>query len=98
MVNPRSNTRQEAGNNLDQQDLNQKLDNGQALCQIHEIQTQLMQIVMQVVTAMQQQHVPPPPPPPPHNKNRLVEFLGTRPPLLNVTRDPLEDAADRSVH
>jgi hypothetical protein len=54
------------------------------------MQTQLMQTVMQAVTAMQQQQQVPPPPPPAQNQNRLVEFLQTRQPLLNVTRDPLE--------
>jgi hypothetical protein len=91
MVNPRHNTRQEAGNDLDQQEPDQNLDNSQALHQVLAMQTQLMQTVMQAVTAMQQQQqVPPPPPPPPQNQNRLAEFLQTRPPLLNVTRDPLE--------
>jgi hypothetical protein len=52
------------------------------------MQTQLMQTVMQAVTAMQQQQAPPPPLPPP--QNRLVEFLQMSPPQLNVTRDPLE--------
>jgi hypothetical protein len=54
------------------------------------MQTQLMQTMMQAVTAMQQQQAPLPPPPPPQNQNRLAEFLRTRPPLLNITCDPLE--------
>jgi hypothetical protein len=57
-----------------------------ALHQVLTMQTQLMQIVMQVVTAMQQQQQAPPP----QNQNRLAEFLRTMPSLLNVTRDPLE--------
>jgi hypothetical protein len=51
------------------------------------MQTQLMQSMMQVVTAMQQQA---PLPPPPLPQNQLAEFLWTRPPQLNVTHDPLE--------
>jgi hypothetical protein len=90
MVNPHRNTRQEASNDLDQQDSDQNLDSGQALRQVLATQTQLMQTVMQAVTAMQQQQAPPPPPPPPQNQNRLAEFLWTRQPLLNITRDPLE--------
>jgi hypothetical protein len=92
IVNPRRNTCKEAGNDLDQSEPYQKLNNGQALRQVLAMQTQLMQTMMQTVTAMQQpqQQVPPPPPPPPQNQNRLVEFLQTRPPLLNITRDPLE--------
>jgi hypothetical protein len=64
MVNPRRNTHQEAGNDLDQQDPDQNLDNGQTLRQVLAMQTQLMQTVMQAVTAMQQRAPPPPPPPP----------------------------------
>jgi hypothetical protein len=88
MVNPHCNTHQEAGNDLDQQEPDQNLDNGQALRQVLAIQTELMQTVMQAVSAMQQQQQAPPPP---QNQNRLVEFLWTRPPLLDITRDPLED-------
>jgi hypothetical protein len=62
MVNPHRNAHQEANNDLDQQDLDQNLDNGQALHQVLAMQTQLMQ----VVTAMEQQ-APPPPPPRPQN-------------------------------
>jgi hypothetical protein len=64
MVNPRRNMHQEAGNDLDQQDPDQNLDNGQTLRQVLAMQTQLMQTVMQAVTAMQQRAPPPPPPPP----------------------------------
>jgi hypothetical protein len=55
MVNPHCNMRQEAGNDLDQQDLDQNLDNGHALHQVFAMQTQLMQTVMQVVNTVQQQ-------------------------------------------
>jgi hypothetical protein len=88
MVNPCRNARQEASNDHNQQGQDQNLDNGQALHQVFAMQTQLMQTVMQAVTAMQQQSVPPPPPPSP--QNRLAEFLLMRPPQLDVTRDPLE--------
>jgi hypothetical protein len=49
-----------------------------------------METVMQAVTAMRQQQAPPPHPPPPQKQNWLAEFLWTRPPLLNITREPLE--------
>ena len=97
--NPRRNPQQDQyGYDRDQQDQQnpqgqgQNLDNGQALHQVLAMQTQLMQTMMQAVTAMQQQQqqAPPPPPPPPQNQNRLTEFLRTRPPTLAVTRDPLE--------
>jgi hypothetical protein len=80
MVNPHYNAHQEVGND-------QNLDNGQALHQVLAMQTQLMQTVMQAVTAMQQQA---PPPPPPLPQNWLAEFLRMRPLQLNVTSDPLE--------
>jgi len=97
--NPRRNPQQDQyGYDRDQQDQQnpqgqgQNLDNGQVLHQVLTMQTQLMQTMMQAVTAMQQQQqqAPPPPPPPPQNQNRLTEFLRTRPPTLAVTRDPLE--------
>jgi hypothetical protein len=88
MVNPRRNEHKEAGNDHNQEGQDQNLGNGQTLHQVLAMQTQLMQTVMQVVTAMQQQQAPPPPPPP--HQNRLAKFLQTRPPQLNVTRDPLE--------
>jgi hypothetical protein len=61
MVNPCSNAHQEAGNDHNQQGPDQNLSNGQALHQVFEMQTQLMQTVMQAVTTMQQQQAPPPP-------------------------------------
>jgi hypothetical protein len=54
MVNPRLNARREAGNDHNQQVQDQNLNNGQALHQVLAMQTQLMQTVMQAVTAMQQ--------------------------------------------
>jgi hypothetical protein len=91
MVNPHRNARQEASNDHNQQGQDQNLNNGQALHQVLAMQTQLMQTVMQAVTAMQQQQqqqasLPPPPLP----QNWLAEFLWMRPSQLNVTRDPLE--------
>jgi hypothetical protein len=53
-VNPRRNARQEASNDHNQQGQDQNLNNGQALHQVLAMQTQLMQTVMQAVTAMQQ--------------------------------------------
>jgi hypothetical protein len=90
MVNPRHNARQEAGNDHNQKGQDQNLGNGQALHQVIAMQTQLMQTVMQVVTAIQQQQQQAPLPPPPPLQNRLAEFLQRRPLQLNVTRDPLE--------
>jgi hypothetical protein len=58
MVNPLCNTCQESGNDLDQQDPDQNLNNGQAFRQLLTMQTQLMQNVMQAVTTMQQQQAP----------------------------------------
>jgi hypothetical protein len=87
MVNPHHNACQEAGNDHNQPGQDKNLNNGQALHEVLPMQTQLMQTVMQAVTAIQQQ-VPPPPPPLP--QNQLAEFLWMRRPQLNVTRDPLE--------
>jgi hypothetical protein len=47
MVNPHCNVRQEDGNDLDQQDPDQNLDNGQSPHQVLAMQTQLMQTVLQ---------------------------------------------------
>jgi hypothetical protein len=89
MVNPQRPAHHEAGNDHNQQGQDQNLNNGQELHQVLAMQTQLMQTVIQMVTAMQQQQqaCPPPPPPP---QNWLAEFLWMSPPQFNVTRDPLE--------